>query len=194
MPRFHVKHLLVAALLCFAAATVMAQKMYRCPSPGGGTTFSDTPCPNAAGEEIRVKPAAGAAGQTPARPDPQTRGAMDRRLAEYDALLSPECRRARQAFQAKADQKGGMDELTKEGNPISKAWEACLFEAQDALGKQNAAEQSKRVEQDRLAQKRIDCAAKQKLLEERRPRMAQLAETERAALRVLESEYAQQCR
>jgi hypothetical protein len=126
---------------------------------------------------------------------------MDKRNAEYNALLSPECRRAREAFLAKSQQKGGMDELMKEGNPISKAWEACEFEAKDALGKQSAkdrerieAEERKRGEQDRIALRKQECATKQKLMDDRRARLAQLSEADKAALRAVEQDVAMNCR
>jgi Domain of unknown function (DUF4124) len=199
MAMFHMKHLLLAALLCAVMLPASAQKMYRCPSAGGGTTFTDTPCASGQGGEVSVKPSGGAAGNAP-KPDSQ-RAAMDKRSAEYDAMLTPECRRARQAFQAKADQKGGMEELMKEGNPISKAWEDCQFAAQDAIGKLNAkdqervaAEERKRAEQDRIAQRKGECATKQKVLEDRRPRLAQLSESDRAAFRVVENDVAMNCR
>jgi Domain of unknown function (DUF4124) len=200
MKAFHVKHLLLASLLSLAILPAVAQKMYRCPSAGGGTTFSDTPCANNAGSEISVKPASGAAAPQP-KPDPQTRGAMDKRNTEYNALLTPECRRAREAFLAKSQQKGGMDELMKEGNPISKAWEACEFEATDALGKQSAqdrervaAEERKRAEQDRIASRKSECATKQKVIDDRRARLSQLSEQDRAALRAVEQDVAINCR
>jgi hypothetical protein len=200
MRRFHVKHFLIALLLAPVFTPSMAQKMYRCPSAGGGTTFSDTPCTNNAGAEIVVKPSSGGA-PAPPKPDPQTRGAMDKRNAEYNALLSPECRRAREAFLAKSQQKGGMDELMKEGNPISKAWEACEFGAKDALGKQSAkdrerieAEERKRAEQDRIALRKQECATKQKLMDDRRARLAQLSDADKAALRAVEQDVAMNCR
>jgi hypothetical protein len=200
MPKFHVKHLLLAGLLGLAISPALAQKMYRCPNAGGSTTFSDTPCANNAGSEISVKPASGAAAPQP-KPDPQTRGAMDKRNAEYNALLTPECRRAREAFLAKSQQKGGMEELMKEGNPLSKAWEACELEAKDALGKQSAkdrerveAEERKRAEQDRLALRKQECATQQKLVDDRRARLAQLSDTDKAALRVVEQQVAANCR
>lgn len=201
--KFHVKHLFLAGLLSLLIAPSMAQKMYRCPGAGGGTTFSDTPCANQAGGEITVKPSGGTAPSTPpqAKPDPQTRGAMNQRNAEYNAMLSPECRRAREAFLAKSQQKGGMDELMKEGNPISKAWEACEFEAKEALGKQSAqdrervqAEERKRAEQDRLALRKQECATQQRLVDDRRARFAQLSDTDKAALRVVEQQVAANCR
>jgi Domain of unknown function (DUF4124) len=200
MPKFHVKHLLLAGLLGLAISPAFAQKMYRCPSAGGGTTFSDTPCANNVGSEISVKPASGTAAPQP-KADPQTRGAIDKRNAEYNALLTPECRRAREAFLAKSQQKGGMDELMKEGNPISKVWEACEFEATDALGKQSAqdrervaAEERKRAEQNRIAIKKNECATKQKVIDDRRARLSQLSEQDRAALRAVEQDVAINCR
>ncbi|MFM7332770.1 MAG: DUF4124 domain-containing protein [Brachymonas sp.] len=201
MASFHVKHVFLAGFLACITASAQAQKMYRCPSPGGGTTFTDTPCTTASGGEISVKPAAGAAGRAPTQPDPQTRGAMNKRDAEYDAQLSPECRRARQAFQTKADQPGGMDELMKEGNSIFKAWENCQGQAKNALDKLQskeqerlAAEQRQRAEQDRMALRKSECAAKQKVLDERRARGAQLSEADRAALRNLENDMVLNCR
>ncbi len=147
MTKFHVKHLIAVALLSAMSWPACAQKMYRCQG-SGGISFSDTPCANGAGAEISVKPSGGAVASPPpkadAKADPQTRGAMDKRLAEYEAMLSPECRRARQAFQAKAQQAGGMDELMKEGNAISKAWEACQFAASEALEKLNATDRVRR--------------------------------------------------
>jgi hypothetical protein len=200
MPKFHVKQLLLAGLLCAAIFPALAQKMYRCPSPGGGTTFTDTPCANSAGSEVSVKPSGGAA-PAASRPDPQTRGAMDKRNAEYNALLTPECRRAREAFLAKSQQKGGMDELMKDGNPISKAWEACEFEAKDALNKQSAkdrerveADERKRAEQDRVALRKQECGTKQKVIDDRRARLAQLSEADKAALRAVEQDVAMNCR
>jgi hypothetical protein len=38
MQKFHVKQLLLASLLSLAIFPATAQKMYRCPSAGGGTT------------------------------------------------------------------------------------------------------------------------------------------------------------
>lgn len=97
---------------------------------------------------------------------------MDKRLAEYEAMLSPECRRARQAFEAKSREKGGMDELMKEGNAITAAWEVCQFAASEAVGKLNAkdrenaeAEERKRREQDKIAQQKSECATKQRVLD-----------------------------
>lgn len=203
MPLFHVKHLLLAALLCSAALPASAQKMYRCPSANGGTAFSDTPCTNGQGSEVTVKPSGGAAASTAGNaPKLDTpRAAMDKRNAEYDAMLSPECRRARQAFQTKVDQKGGIEELMKEGNPISKAWEDCQFAAKDAIGKLNArdqekvaAEERKRAEQDRIALRKQECATKQKVLDDRRPRLPQLSESDRAAFRAVENDVAINCR
>ena len=204
MKRFHVKHLLaaiLAAALCALALPANAQKMYRCPGASGGTTFSDTPCAGGRGGEISVKPTGGAAGSPPPKPDPQTRGAMDQRNAEYNAILSPECRRARQAFQAKAEQKGGMDELMKAGNPVSKAWEDCQFEAKDAIGKLSAKDQEratedarKRNEESRMAQRQSECFAKQKVIDARRARLSQLTEAERNALRAVEQDVAINCR
>jgi hypothetical protein len=199
MPKFHVKQLLLAGLLCAAILPALAQKMYRCPSPGGGTTFTDTPCANSSGSEVRVKPSGGAA-PAASKPDPQTRGAMDKRNAEYNALLTPECRRAREAFLAKSQQKGGMDELMKDGNPISKAWEVCEFEAKDALGKQGAkdrerveADERKRAEQDRVALRKQECSTKQKVIDDRRAR-PQLSGADKAALRAVEQDGAMNCR
>jgi hypothetical protein len=200
MLTFHVKQLLIAGLLGAFMLPVSAQKMYRCPGAGGSTTFSDTPCATGSGNEVTVKPSGGAA-PAQVKPDPQTRGAMDKRNAEYNALLTPECRRAREAFLAKSQQKGGMEELMKEGNPISKAWEACEFEAKDSIGKLNAqdqakakAEEAKRAEQDRIAIKKNECATKQKVLDDRRPRLAQLSEQDRAAFRAIEQDVAMNCR
>jgi hypothetical protein len=200
MPRFHVKQLLLAGLLWAVIVPALAQKMYRCPSPGGGTTFTDTHCANSAGSEVSVKPSGGAA-PAASKPDPQTRGAMDTRNAEYNALLTPECRRAREAFLAKSQQKGGMDELMKDGNPISKAWEACEFEAKDALSKQGAkdrerveADERKRAEQDRVALRKQECTTKQKVIADRRARLAQLSEADKAALRAVEQDVAMNCR
>jgi hypothetical protein len=200
MPKFHVKQLLLASLLSLAILPAIAQKMYRCPGAGGSTTFSDTPCANNARSEVKVKPASGAAQPQP-KPDPQTRGAMDRRAAEYDAMLTPECRRARQAFEAKSQQRGGLDELLKEGNPISKAWEACEFEATEAMEKQSikdrekqVAEERKRTEQDRIAQRKQECATKQKVIDDRRARLAQLSEQDKAALRAVEQDVTMNCR
>jgi Domain of unknown function (DUF4124) len=203
MKAFHVKHLLLASFLSLAILPAVAQKMYRCPSAGGGTTFSDTPCATGSGSEVTVKPASGAApsAATSAKSNTQTRGAMDKRNAEYNALLTPECRRAREAFLAKSQQKGGMDELMKEGNPISKAWEACEFEATDSIGKLNAqdqakakAEEAKRAEQDRIASRKSECATKQKVIDDRRARLSQLSEQDRAALRAVEQDVAINCR
>ena len=94
-----------------------------------------------------------------------------------------------------------MDELMKEGNPISKAWEACEFEAKDALGKQSAkdrerieAEERKRAEQDRIALRKQECATKQKLMDDRRARLAQLSDADKAALRAVEQDVAMNCR
>jgi Domain of unknown function (DUF4124) len=195
------KHVAVACLLGLVFLTASAQKMYRCPSAGGGTAFSDTPCAGGAGGEITVKPSIGAAPAAQAKPDPQTRGAMDKRNAEFNALLSPECRRARTAFQAKVQQKGGVEELMKEGNPISKAWEACEFEAKDSINKLNAkdqeiaqAEERKAREQNRIAEQKHTCATQRKTLEERRQRAGQVSEQERAALRTIEQELAANCR
>ncbi|TAG27288.1 MAG: DUF4124 domain-containing protein [Burkholderiales bacterium] len=207
MKRFHVKHLSAFALLALLLTLCLpanAQKIYRCTNASGGVTISDTPCTGGQGGEIAVKPSGGA-GSPPPKVDPQKdsqpRGAMDKRLAEYEAMLSPECRRARQAFEAKAREKGGMDELMKEGNPISKAWEACQFAATEAIGKQNAkdrekaeAEERKRREQEKIAQQKSECATKQRVLDERRPRLAQLSESDRAAFRVVEQDMAINCR
>lgn len=200
MPKFHVKQLLLAGLLCAGMLPALAQKMYRCPSPGGGTTFTDTPCANSAGTEVGVKPSGGAA-PAASKSDQQTRGAMDKRNAEYNALLTPECRRAREAFLAKSQQKGGMDELMKDGNPISKAWEACEFEAKDALSKQGAkdrerveADERKRAEQDRVALRKQECTTKQKVIDDRRARLAQLSDADKAALRAVEQDVAMNCR
>lgn len=194
------KHLLVLGMLCFAALPATAQKIYRCASAGGSVTISDTPCASGQGGEIAVKPSGGLA-PPPPKADAQTRGAMDKRAAEYDALLTPECRRARQAFQAKAHEKGGMDELMKEGSPISKAWEACQFAASEALDKLNAkdrekaeTEERKRREQDLIAQRKRECAVKQKVIDDRRPRLAQMSEADRNALRAVEQEVAANCR
>ncbi|NJM43039.1 MAG: DUF4124 domain-containing protein [Brachymonas sp.] len=202
MAWFHVKHrvrhvLLLAhfmALLLGAGSASYAQKMYRCPSPGGGTTFTDTPCATGAGGEITVKPAAGATGHAAARPDPQTRGAMDKKEAEFNALLSPECRRARQALQAKADQKGGMDELMKEGNPIFKAWENCQGETKVALDKLHADARNQGANQGREMVRKNECAAKQHVLNEKRQKTNTLNEKDRADLRVLEDDIALNCR
>jgi hypothetical protein len=200
MTSFHVKHLLLACLLSLAIFPAIAQKMYRCPSAGGGTTFSDTPCANNAGGEISVKPASGAAKPQP-KPDPQTRGAMDKRTAEYEAMLSPQCRRARQAFEAKTREKGGMEELMKDGNPISKAWEDCTFEAEDAVGKLNAkdqaalqTEENKRRAQDRMAQQKLECATKKKTLNERSAIVAQLSDQDKRALAALTADIQINCR
>jgi Domain of unknown function (DUF4124) len=200
MQKFHVKQLLLASLLSLIIFPTIAQKMYRCPSTGGGTTFSDTPCANNAGGEISVKPASGAAKPQP-KPDPQTRGAMDKRAAEYEAMLSPECRRARQAFEAKTREKGGMEELMKDGNPISKAWEDCTFEAKDAVGKLNAkdqaalqTEESKRRAQDRMTQQKLECATKRKTLDERSARVAQLSDQDLRALAALTADIQLNCR
>ncbi len=201
MLKFHVKHLLIAGLLSFFVLPASAQKMYRCPGAGGSTTFSDTPCSSGQGSEVTVKPATGSGAGSPPKPDPQTRGAMDKRNAEYNALLTPDCRRAREAFLAKSQQKNGMEELMKEGNPISKAWEACEFEAKDSIGKLNAqdqakakAEEAKRAEQDRIAIKKNECATKQKVLDDHRPRLAQLSEQDRATFRAVEQDVAMNCR
>ena len=204
MMKFHVKHLLIAGLLGILMLPAIAQKMYRCPGTGGSTTFSDTPCATSSGassgSEVIVKPASGAAAPQ-AKPDPQTRGAMDKRNAEYNALLTPECRRAREAFLTKSQQKGGMEELMKDGNPISKAWEACEFEAKGAMDKQSVkdrerveAEERKRMEQDRITQKKLECTTKQKVLDDRRPRLAQLSEQDRKVFATLEQQVAQDCR
>jgi Domain of unknown function (DUF4124) len=203
MKRFHVKHLntlAIAALLYSICFSAQAQKIYRCTGAAGNVTISDTPCTTGQGGEIAVKPAGGAGSPAP-KVDPQTRGAMDKRLAEYEAMLSPECRRARQAFEAKTREKGGMDELMKEGNPTSKAWEACQFAASEAVGKLNAkdrekaeAEERKRREQEKVAQQKSECAAKQKVLDERRPRLANLSEADRTAFRAVEQDVAMNCR
>ncbi|MBS7808718.1 DUF4124 domain-containing protein [Variovorax sp. PCZ-1] len=207
MRKFHVKHifaptacLMITAWLCLASPAASAQKIYRCAGAGGQITISDTACAHGQGGEISVKPASGAA-SPPAKADPQTRGAMDKRLAEYEALLSPECRRARQAFEAKARERGGMDELMKEGNPISKAWETCQFAVSDALGKLSAkdrekaeADERRRREQEKVAQQKSECAAKQRVLDERRARLPSLSEADRAALRVVEQDVAANCR
>jgi hypothetical protein len=195
-----VKHLIAIGALCLATLPATAQKIYRCAGAGGSVTISDTPCASGQGGELSVKPSSGA-GSPPPKADAQTRGAMDKRMAEYEAMLSPECRRARQAFEAKAREKGGMDELMKEGNPISKAWEACQFAASEALSKLNAkdrekaeAEERKRAEQDKLAQRKSECATKQKVLDDRRPRLAQMSEVDRNAFRAVEQDVAANCR
>jgi Domain of unknown function (DUF4124) len=203
MKAFHVKHVFAVAfyvLICSASLSAHAQKIYRCTGAGGSVTISDTPCTTGQGGEIAVKPSGGA-GSTPPKPDPQTRGAMDKRLAEYEAMLTPECRRARHAFEAKSREKGGMDELMKEGNPISKAWEACQFAASEAVGKLNAkdrekaeAEERKRREQEKVAQQKSECATKQKVLDERRPRLNSMSESDRAAFRAVEQDMEMNCR
>lgn len=212
MTKFHVKHVFaICAALAFSAAfaPAAAQKMYRCAGAGGSTTFTDTPCASSQGNETVVKPASGAAksplsqGNAPTNSptDPQASSATDKRLAEYEAALSPGCRRARLAYLTKVQQKEGIEELMKEGNPIARAWEACQAESQEATRKivakdreRTESEDRKRVEQDLIAQRKSECATKQKVLDERRPRLAQLSESDRAAFRVVEQDVAVRCR
>jgi hypothetical protein len=134
MTMFHVKHCLLAALLAGAAASASAQKVYRCVSPKGGTTFSEMPCITGQGGEITIRPSGGGTGNT-SKVDSQNRVAMDRRTAEMDALISPECRRARQAYQTKSEEKGGLDELSKEGNAITQARNDCQPAVDEAIRK-----------------------------------------------------------
>ncbi len=205
MARFHVKQrLAICAALALGAfcAPAQAQKIYRCTGAGGSVTISDMPCTSAQGGEVSVKPASGATKQPrlDAPNDSQAKGATDKREAEFEAMLSPECRRARRAYLAKESEKGGTDELMKVGNPIGKAWDACMPAAGEALGKLHAKEREraktengKRSEQDLIAQKKHECDTKQKVLAERRPRLAQLNESDRTAFRVLEQDVAVRC-
>ncbi len=200
MLKFHVKHLMLLSLLSAFLLPALAQKMYRCPGAGGSTTFTDTPCAAGSGLEVTVKPSGGAA-PAQAKPDPQTRGAMDKRNAEYNALLTPECRRAREAFMAKTQQKDGVQELMKEDDPISKAWSACTFGAKEALEKLNAqdrarvdADERKRNEQSRITQRKLECATKQKALDDSNARIKQLSEQDIRAVAALTADIQLNCR
>jgi Domain of unknown function (DUF4124) len=199
---FHVKQLLLVSLLSLAIFPAIAQKMYRCPSAGGGTTFSDTPCANGTGNEVNVKPSGGSGSDAgSAKTDPNSRGAMDKRNAEIIAMLSPECRRARDAFMTKARQRGGMEELMKDSNPISMAWEACELETREVVSKiltrdaaKAKADEAKRIEQEKIAVKKNECATKRQVLRDRQARLAQMSEKDRAAVGILEQNIADNCR
>ena len=82
----------------------------------------------------------------------------------------------------------------KEGNPIFKAWESCQFAAQEAIGKLNAKDEERVAADERIARRKSECAAKQRVIDERRPRMAQLSESDRAALKAVENDVATNCR
>jgi hypothetical protein len=212
MKLFHVKHLLLAALLGSVMASASAQKMYRCPSPGGGTTFTDTPCASGPGSEMQVKPASGGSAATTASsgaPQDDNKAAKDKKLrAENLAKFSPECRRAADAYDAKAADKSGQAELAVKGNPIAAAWQKCVLDrlmAENPLDaappKPTAAEmqaaaaaEQKRREQDAITVKKLECNAKLKQLAESRPRLAQMNEQYRAAFRAVEQSLPADCR
>lgn len=209
---FHVKPMTTAFLLFAAVLCGPALAVYRCTGADGRVTFSDTPC--VAGQQggaVQIRPVTGVAispnkTQTPPTQPPATVGgnspdALQKRAAEYEAMLTPECRRARQAFVAKANQIGGMDELMQEGNPVSKAWEACQFEAKDAIDKLSAqdraridADNKKRQEQEAAQIRKSECDAKRDVLAKRQSQAAKPSEQDRAALQALAQEVANRCR
>jgi hypothetical protein len=142
MLKIQVKNLLLLVALCIVGLTAAAQKTYRCPTPGGGTTFTDTPCAGGQGGELSVKPASGSgAGNTP-KPNPQSREAMSKRDAEIFAMLSPQCQRAHEAYAAKSRQKGGTQELSNDSNPVVIAWQNCEPETLKALRRMALKEQA----------------------------------------------------
>jgi hypothetical protein len=193
-----------------------AHAVYRCTSPDGRTTFSDTACPvDQKGGQVQIKPVRGVGVSPNPVPSPpisppasglgnasgSSSEAMQRRNAEYEALFTPECRRARAAFMNKANQPGGMDELMQEGNRISKAWAACEFEAKDAIAKLNAqdrervaAENKQQREQELAQQRKAECDTKRQVLQRRQAQSAKPSEQDKEAIKVLEREVAASCR
>jgi hypothetical protein len=151
MRQFHVKHFFILSLISLLALPALAQKMYRCPGAGGSTTFTDTPCPtgsgSVSGNEISVKPSGGAA-PAQAKPDPQTRGAMDSSLGKLSA----------------------QDEAMLK------------------------AEEAKRAEANRIAVKKNECAAKQRVLDSRSGQSNSLSEQDRKALAALTADVQANCR
>ncbi len=196
MPMFHVKHLLIVVMLGGAMASASAQKMYRCPGASGSTTFSDTPCATGQGGEVSVKPSAGAA----AKPAESFKSEQEKLLADALVKMSPECRRAYEAFNKKTTSKEGLKELQTPGNPITTAWMACDIE-QLTRAEPSTAERAKveaqernRVEQNKIAQRKSECSAKQKVLDDRRPRLNTLSEADRIAFQTVEKDVAANCR
>jgi uncharacterized membrane protein YccC len=197
MATFHVKHLLLAALLGACVAPASAQKMYRCPGAGGSTTFSDTPCANTA-QEINVKPASGTAKAANASDAPSSKLAdRDQRSKEIEAALSSYCRRTYQQYRGLAETRSGMDA----NHPTAKAWASCEPEIKQIIAAAQAKDkaaadalQTKRREQEAANEKKRSCDAKREVVVARNARAAQMSEQDRAALKAFEQDVNTQCR
>jgi hypothetical protein len=192
---------LIVVSAAWAAGSALAAT-YRCTGADGKVTFSDTACPTShKGGAVSVRPVA----PNRAKPPPLTLSgtseeAITRRNAQYETLLTPECRKARQAYAAKAGQPGGADELAEEGNLVARAWLDCEFEAKDAIHKVNAqerarigAENQRRRELEQAQQRRAACEAKRGALRERQARTAKPSEEDRAILADLAREAQAAC-
>lgn len=198
MMTFHVKHLLLAALLGACVLPASAQKMYRCPGTGGSTTFSDTPCANTA-QEIAVKPASGGGNKANEASNRST--AYDRRYREIEEALTPNCRRTYQQYRSMAETRSGMTALMDGNHPTAKAWASCEPEVRRlvaaAVAKDKAAAdalEAKRREQAAVDEKKRSCEAKREVVVARSARAAQMSEQDRTALKALEQDVNTNCR
>jgi hypothetical protein len=186
--------LLTSLLLTLAAGAAQAN-VYRCSGADGKVVFSDKPCPaGQSGATVRIAPSPPAAPSPAARPQglaPDTGAAARKAAADrIAAALSPECRVLTERVRNFTfEGAGAMSEAE-----ARELFERTERECGDALRRAVEAEHARAAAARQAEARRAECAAQRRVLDERRPRLASLPPSDRAAFEQLEREVARDCR
>jgi Domain of unknown function (DUF4124) len=183
---------LVSAMAALMAALPVPEAqaaIHKCTGTDGKVTFSDQPCATGQGASV-VKPVApGPAPVVTGAPDASEKARAEAR----DRLRkgqTPECLNLADRMQNLLKDNAGkappadLDAVVNQYEQRCAARMRELLQAEAARNEQLAREQTRKSE----------CDAKRRVLDERRPRLAQLSDSDKRAFAVVESEVARDCR
>jgi Domain of unknown function (DUF4124) len=180
--------LAIAAVFLLAVPLVEAA-IHKCTGADGKVTFSDQPCAAGQGASV-VKPAApGVAPTATAAPDASERARAEAR----DRLRrgqTPECLALADRMQNLLKDNAGKAPPADLDTVVNQYEQRCAARMRELLQAEAARTEQLAREQARKS----DCDAKRRVLDERRPRLAQLSEQDRRAFAAVESEVARDCR
>ena len=178
-----------AALFAVFSVPEAHAAIHKCTGTDGKVTFSDQPCAAGQGASV-VKPVApGAAPATTGAPDASEKARAEAR----DRLRkgqTPECLALADRMQNLLKDSVGKTLPAELDTVVNQYEQRCAARMRELVQAENARNEQLAREQTRKS----DCDAKRRVLDERRPRLAQLNEQDKRAFAVVESEVARDCR
>ncbi len=172
--------------------------IYKCTGPDGKATFRDQPCTSGQSVTIKKEPAkaptTAAKADAAAQPVDASSAARAAARERLRAAQTPECVDMGDRIQ-RFGQKGSGNQSGTDLNLLLERYEQqCAPRMREALGAENARAEAEARRQNAAQNLAEACAAKQRVLDERRPRLASLSQPDQRAFAVVESEVARDCR